>query len=236
MLELSKQKLLIIAPHPDDEVIGCGGMIKKIKEAGGRVYVLFLTVGDTRDFTKKGLSTAKERGTEIKKVAKYLKYDDYELVFAGNDFHLKLDLLGQKKLMDVIERESRVSLEAVSPTVVAFPSPISYNQDHRTTALAAHAALRPAAQNRKHFVKTVLSYESPADIWNTKNEFEPNFFVPLSRSELQAKIRALKLYKCQLRDLPNLRSPKTLFDLAAIRGALFGCELAEAYKIWRVGL
>src|SRR3990167_4258794 len=48
-MDFKKQKLLVIAPHPDDEVIGCGGLIAKIKDAGGQVYVLFLTVGDTRD-------------------------------------------------------------------------------------------------------------------------------------------------------------------------------------------
>ncbi|KKR86620.1 MAG: hypothetical protein UU34_C0012G0018 [Candidatus Curtissbacteria bacterium GW2011_GWA1_41_11] len=54
-MDFKKQKLLVIAPHPDDEVIGCGGLIAKIKDAGGQVYVLFLTVGDSRDFTSKPL-------------------------------------------------------------------------------------------------------------------------------------------------------------------------------------
>ena len=120
-MELAKQTLLVIAPHPDDEILGCGGLIKKIKDAGGKVYVLFLTVGDTHDFSNKGLSTGKERQKEIEKVAKFLKFDDYYLAFGGNDHHLKLDLWGQKALMDMIERGSSVSLEKVKPTIVAFP-------------------------------------------------------------------------------------------------------------------
>ena len=50
MFDFKGQKLLVIAPHPDDEVIGCAGLIQKIKNGGGKVFVLFLTVGDTNDF------------------------------------------------------------------------------------------------------------------------------------------------------------------------------------------
>ena len=96
----SSDKLLVIAPHPDDEVIGCGGLIQKVKKAGGKVYVIFLTNGTTNDFSKNGPSTENERDEEIKKVSKFLDFDDYHIAFEGNDFHLKLDTIGQKKIME----------------------------------------------------------------------------------------------------------------------------------------
>jgi len=118
----SSDKLLVIAPHPDDEVIGCGGLIQKVKKAGGKVYVIFLTNGTTNDFSKNGPSTENERDEEIKKVSKFLDFDDYHIAFEGNDFHLKLDTIGQKKIMDMIERESPISIEKIKPTIVVFPS------------------------------------------------------------------------------------------------------------------
>ena len=233
MFKLKTQTLLVVAPHPDDEVIGCGGLINKITENGGRVYVLYLTVGETRDFSKRGYSGLEERRKELEEVSKFLKFDGFDLAFEGNDYHLKLDILGQKALMDVIERESPVSIERVKPTIIAFPSPASYNQDHRIAAVAAHAATRPAQADSKHFVSTVLAYEEPADVWSWQERIEPNFFVPLSKHELLIKIAALKIYKSQLRTFPNLRSIDLVRELAVLRGAEVGRELAEGFCQFR---
>ena len=234
-MDFKKQRLLVIAPHPDDDVIGCGGLIAKIKDAGGKVYVLFLTVGDTRDFTKEGLSTAKERIAEIEAVAKFLKYDDWDLAFKGNDYHLRLDTLGQKALMDVIERESKVAIEKVKPTIIAFTSPESYNQDHRIAAYAAHASARPQPKGAKHFVETVISYEEPADGWTTAKNPHPNFFVKLSEENLAKKAEAIALYKSQDRPFPNMRSKETIDALAKLRGSQSGVNLAEGFVAYRIG-
>lgn len=234
MLDLRKQRLLVIAPHPDDEVIGCGALIKKIKDAGGKVYVLFLTVGDTADFSQKGKSKGNERIREIEKVAKFLKFDAWHLAFFGNKFHLQLDLLGQKKLMDVIERESPVALEKIKPTIVAFPSVSSYNQDHRVAASAAHAACRPAPKVHKHFVPFVISYEEVADEWSLTTNVDINTYIALTKTEIDAKMNALKLYKSQLRVTTNLRSPQSVKLLAMLRGRMIGSEFAEGYKAIRI--
>lgn len=233
-MDFKKQKLLVIAPHPDDEVIGCGGLIAKIKDAGGQVYVLFLTVGDTRDFTKEGLSTGDQRLKEIETVAKFLKYDDWDLVFGGNDYHLRLDTLGQKALMDVIERDSKVAIEKVKPTIIAFTSPQSYNQDHRIAAFAAHASARPAPKGAKHFVETVLSYEEPADGWSPMKIQDPNFFVALSENNIAAKENAISLYKSQDRPAPSVRSKETIRALAKLRGSQYGVSLAEGFTAYRI--
>lgn len=233
MESLQEQTLLVLAPHPDDEVIGCGGLITKIKNSGGKVFVLFFTVGDTKDFSKRGISKAIEREKEVEDVSKFLRYDGYHIAFPGDKYHLKLDLLGQKALMDLIERESTVSIEKVKPTIVAFPLSTSYNQDHRTIAIATHAALRPAQRSTKHFVLTVLSYEEPQDAWILRNQPEPNFFVPLSKNEIDVKLSALKLYKSQLRPLPNPRALETIKSSATLRGAQCGSNFAEAFTAYR---
>ena len=236
MIDLKGQRLLVIAPHPDDDVIGCAGLIQKVKEKGGKVYVLFLTVGDTNDFSKKGISKIAQRKKEIEKVASFLKYDKYDIALVGSKYHLRLDLLGQKKLMDIIERGSSVSIEKTKPTIVAFPSFFSYNQDHRVAAQAAFSALRPQNRDSKHFVPIVLSYEEPADVWSIDGQTALNLFVPITEKEARTKLQALKFYKSQLRPFPNLRSIKALESLAILRGAQAGTEYAEAFTNHRIGL
>jgi len=236
MVNVKNQRLLIIAPHPDDEIIGCGGLIQKIKDKGGKVFVLFLTVGDTQDFSKTRKSSAIKRKKEIEKVASFLKYDKYDIALEGERYHLKLDLLGQKKLMDIIERESTVAIEKVKPTIIAFPSFYSYNQDHRVAAEATFAAVRPSNREAKHFIPTVLSYEEPADLWNKTQQILPNVFVPITEKETSIKLKAMHFYRSQLRMFPNLRSSKALQTLAVLRGAQAGREFAEAFVNYRIVL
>lgn len=224
----------MIAPHPDDEVVGCGGFIKRIKDEGGKVYVLFLTVGDTKDFTKEGLSTSKQRQKEIQQVASFLHYDRHYLAFEGNQYHLKLDVLGQKRLMDVIERDCPVALERIKPTIVAFPSPFSYNQDHRIAAAATHACLRAAPKNTRYFVPIALSYEQAADGWTFHSQPEPNFFIELREKDMRVKQKAIELYASQNRINNNPRSKDVLRNLAQLRGALAGTKLAEAFFAHRI--
>ena len=230
---LNNERLLIIAPHPDDEVIGCAGLISKIKAGGGKVFVLFLTIGATKDFSRKGASSISEREAEIVKVVKFLKIDDYEIAYRGNEYHLRLDAHGQQPIINLVERISRVSIEKIRPTIVTFPSLYSYNQDHQLVAQATHAALRPAEPTTKHFVPTVLAYEMPMDEWSLNQQSVPNFFVPLTSVEMKRKTDAMSLYTSQMRPSPNPRSLEILTSLARLRGAHVGHEFAEAYYSYR---
>ncbi len=233
MVNLRGQTLLIIAAHADDEILGCAGLINKVKEASGKVFVLFLTNGTTYDFTKKGISTEEERAGEIEKVAKFLGYDGYHIAFPGNKFHLRLDELSQKDLMDEIER-GPTSLESVNPTILAFPSLGDYNQDHRRAAQAAFASCRPIPGMNKKIPGIVLSYEHTTGGWGISSEGNPNFFVPLSTQDMKKKIEALNLYKSQVRKNPHPRSAEIVQALAKLRGALCGAEAAEAFYLHRL--
>lgn len=233
MVNLGKQKILIVAPHPDDEIIGCGGLIAKVKESGSKVFVLFLTVGDTNDFSGDGFSSKKERLEEVERVAQYLGFDGYHIAFGHNRHHLRLDQEAQLKLISVIEREAPVSIEKIRPTAILFPSATNYNQDHRAAAQATFAACRPASRQYKYQAPMVFSYEVAADQWNMEKLFSPNFFVKLHNRHLRKKISALRIYKSQLRQRANPRSPKTLEGLAALRGAQSGNNLAEAFYCHR---
>lgn len=233
MLHLKDQKLLIVSPHPDDEVLGCGGLIKRVKDAGGKVYVLFLTVGETKEYSRNGVTKTDERLAEIEKAANYLQYDDYRIAFVGDNFHLQLDQIPQKDIMAEIESGKSISLNKIRPTIIACPQPDDYNQDHRAAALAVFAAARPAPDAIKPLQYIVLGYESvpTAGWWNASSN--ANFLVELSEKELHAKLTALKLYKSQVRPVPHPRSIQAMQNLARYRGMLAGAKAAEAFFIYR---
>ena len=73
--------MLVVAPHPDDEVLGCGGLMSRIRENGGEVHVLVMTVGDTRQYG--GTSVATVRLRELKEAMKYLRIDDFNVALKG---------------------------------------------------------------------------------------------------------------------------------------------------------
>lgn len=235
-IDWSNHRVLVVAPHPDDEVIGCGGVISRIKRAGGEVFVQFMTVGDTADFTSAGWSTAAERETEIDQVMRHLDADGHHIAFPGSEHHLRLDSSPRHELISMIERDSPLSLTALAPTAVFIPEWTSYNQDHRVTAEAVITALRPGDATVKPQPSIVLSYEEVADGWTAEPLAPPNVFVTLSEDDLDHKLKALSLYASQVREHPSTRSDFALRSLAAVRGAQSGIPLAEAFHClrWRI--
>ncbi|MFV2198260.1 PIG-L deacetylase family protein [Nocardiopsis sp. LOL_012] len=229
----SQERLLVLAPHPDDETLGCGGLISKAKNAGAEVFVQFATVGDTADRSPRGFSTAEERFVEIKKVCEHYGWDDWHMALPGDDFHLRLDLAGRLRLAQVFEQESPISIARIRPTVVLAPHPTSYNQDHRAVAEAAHTALRPSNAASRHHPRLALAYEEAADQWRTEAVIPPNLLVELSEKELSDKLLAMETYGSQSHPHPHTRSSLTLRSLAVLRGMQAGVPLAEGFHVLR---
>lgn len=232
MLDLADLRVLVVAPHPDDEVIGCGGMISRVKEAGGSVFVHFLTVGDTADLSSTGFSGAEERQVETRAVMDLLGVDDHTITFIGAEHHLRLDAMAQHDLVSAIESAGPLSVQAVEPDLVLLPGFESYNQDHRAAARAAMTALRPTG-GHAHEPAMVWVYEQPADQWNPGAVPTPNVYVSFDEEHLSQKLDALKLYASQWREPPNPRSADAIRGLAALRGAQAGTRLAEAFGCLR---
>lgn len=228
MNNFKTKTLLVIAPHPDDEVLGAGGLIKRFKDDGGKVYVLFLTVGSTSDFTKKGVSTEAERFKEINAINKFYKLDGWRIAFQGDLFHLQLDRLPLKQVIHEIERGENISLESLKPEIIAFPSLGDYNQDHEVAAKASFAACRPAPKKDKFVPEFVLSYEEPMETWSMKPK-QLNFFVSLSEAQINSKIKAMEIYESQKRKSPHPRSGEVIRSLAIVRGSSIGVNFAEGF-------
>lgn len=224
MLSLKKEKILIISPHPDDEVIGCGGLICSAKNVDADIHVLYMCTGETRQFVT-GRTDSKIRENEIKEVSKYGSFN-YSILFK-NEYFVRLDTLPQKEIIDPIED----LIESFKPSMILLPYGESYNQDHRATYNACITALRPLPRNIRHFVDKVLVYEEPYN-WTTNNNFKPNYYIDTTEVE-NNKIELMKLHKSQNRSGSFARSPENLLNRMRIRGSEVGCLSAEAYIMLR---
>ena len=225
MKSLKNEKLLVIAPHSDDEVLGCGGLISKIKKEGGKVFVLIFNLGFEKNDTKESQDKRKQ---EVKEAMNALKVDDYHLVHEKADDNRDLDAEPLHSLIEVIESTSNVSLEKISPTIVAIPTIFSHHQDHVHVHNACIAALRPISTPVS---STVLSYEAPEHSrWSSSGVFEPNFFVEID-DVIENKIMAFSKYSSQIRlggrDADSIRSQ------AKYRGQEVGKNLCEAFYVHR---
>ncbi len=232
-MDWSQERILVYAPHPDDETLGCGGLMSKAKAAGAEVFVQFLTVGDTADLSPKGFSTAEERYAEIKKVADHFRWDDWEMALPGDQYHLRLDAVPRVDLVQLIERESPLSIERLRPTVVFTPHRLSYNQDHKAVAEAVHTALRPSNTALRHHPRLALAYEEAADHWREEALSPPNLIVELDEKQIDDKLHGMRLYGSQSHQHPHTRSESTLRSLAFLRGMQAGVALGEGFHVLR---
>ena len=225
MNNLSNEKLLVIAPHSDDEVLGCGGLISKVKKSGGKVFVLIFNLGFEKDDTSE---SQEKRKNEVKNAMDVLGVDDYDLVNSEPNNNRNLDSKPLHDLIEVIESTSNVSLEKISPTIVAIPTIFSHHQDHVHVHHACIAALRPISTPVSSIV---FSYEAPEHSrWSASGIFEPNFFVEID-NEIENKIQAFLKYESQVK--PGGRDADSIKNQAKYRGQAVGKNLCEAYYAHR---
>lgn len=234
MFNFKKKKILIIAPHPDDEVFSCGGLIHRCKSEGGEVYVLYMTVGTTHDYSANGLSRKNERLAEVEKVAKFFKFDGYRIALPGDKYHLHLDSIPQRELINEIECKGDICLDKLKPCIVIAPSGDDYNQDHRAVNQAVITAVRPVVPEYKCLQKLILKYEPP-NIWSDRGmQDAPNFYIELSEEDIKAKLKAVNLYKSQIKDPQGPFSLHGAKTHALMRGMQIGRKYAEAFFARRI--
>lgn len=201
-------KNLVISPHVDDEVLGCGGIIDS------SFFIYYCGIDESRLREDKDATPIDIRMSELKKTADFLGFK-----FECNESS-KVNHFTEQEFINAFEDV----INRIRPEKVFLPHP-GYNQDHRTIFNAAFIALRPHDKN--FFVKKVLVYEAAHDvIWNPKS-MNLSYFVPI---DIEKKIKAYEMQSSQVR---GMRSPQILIDIAAARGAASGCKYAEAFEIIR---
>ena len=224
-------KILVVAAHPDDEVLGCGGTMARLAMEGNDVYTLILGEGITaRDKKRDRINREKDLGelkNHIVRANKLLGVKKtYTFGFPDNRF----DTVA---LLDIIKTIEEVKSE-VSPDIMFTHHHGDLNVDHNITFRAALTACRPI---KDESVKEVYSFEILSSTeWNATSSityFMPDYFVDISKS-IETKINALKEYKSELRDFPHPRSLEAV-ELNAKQWAMkVGLEAAEAFKTIRV--
>lgn len=231
---LSRQRLLVVSPHADDETYGCAGTIARIKALGGEVYVVLASVadlvhyGDDGDGQNKKLVTQRTRLDEFESVMKLLDVDDWDVLFTDSATHLALDTVPRKQLVGLLESDSRLSVDAVRPTMVMIPA-LSYNQDHEALYRACVTATRPGAEGEKFTVPFVLAYDNTSLFWSPEQQrFHPSLYVDVSRF-LDVKIEAMRLHASQVRSPLYHGSPEGLELATRVRGREVGVEAAEGF-------
>jgi len=224
------ESVLVIAAHPDDEVLGCGGTMLKLSKAGRPVNVVIMAEGLTSRDPKR--DTAR-RATELNALASTAAKAN-QLVGA------KVELLGfpdnRMDSVDRLEITKRVEeqLEKHRPRTVFTHHPGDVNIDHRQIFDAVVAACRPMPGSS---VRELFMFEVPSSTeWQPAafgRPFEPQYFVDIS-AELPGKLQALECYTTEMRAWPHPRSLAAIEHLARWRGATIGVDAAEAFAVGRV--
>jgi LmbE family N-acetylglucosaminyl deacetylase len=223
------KSILVIAAHPDDEVLGCGGTIAKLAANGARVNILILATGLT---SRKGFCPEKSAdalGVHYERA----KQAGRLLGAASVDFadfpDQRLDTL---PLLDITQR-IEAEVEATNPDTIFTHHGGDLNMDHEVVYRATLTATRPTVGGR---VTAVYSYEVPSSTeWAFQKftpQFRPSVFHDVSAT-LAYKIQAMQIYESEVRSFPHPRSPEALEAIARRWGSVVGLPAAEAFELVR---
>jgi LmbE family N-acetylglucosaminyl deacetylase len=224
------KKVLVIAAHPDDEVLGCGGTIARHTDAGDQVQILIMAEGATsRQLQRNRVEASKELSALVeaaKTAGSILGAAGVELLDLPDN---RLDSLDR---LDLIKRiEDRIGY--YQPEVIYVHHAGDVNVDHRRLHEAVITACRPTPGQP---VRRMLSYEvASSSEWQPPGSapaFTANWFVDIS-SQWHRKREALQAYASEMRAWPHARSFEALEHLAKWRGAQVGVEAAEAFFLLR---
>lgn len=218
--------ILVMAAHPDDEVLGCGGYIAARTNLGDEVSVAFVSDGVSSRRGRSANSEIEARRHSAQMAAKVLgvknlSFDD----FPDN----KLDSV---PLLDIVQSIECV-IDRVQPSIVLTHFGGDLNIDHQIVNQALLTACRPTVNQ---VVNQIMFFEVPSSTeWQVPvggEAFVPNWYEDISQT-LNLKLQALNLYSEELRDWPHPRSVEAVKHLAHWRGASCGVDAAEAFVFGR---
>ncbi len=218
------KNILIVAPHPDDEVLGCGGIIAKYSGEGSRVFVLVVTRGTPKLYSADKIDNIRREARSA-----HGMLGVKETVFL--DFPApELDMISLAE----ISREITEVIKRFSITDLYIPHRGDIHGDHRVVFNACLVAARPVGDCS---VKSIFAYETLSETeWAPPfgdDAFIPTKFVDVS-TIFNKKLEAMNCFKSQLKQFPNPRSIETLTALSKFRGSTVGFLHAEAFMVIRV--
>jgi LmbE family N-acetylglucosaminyl deacetylase len=222
-------RVLVVAAHPDDEVLGCGGTIARLVQEGHEIHVAILAEGITSRYsqrTQADPSLLRDLHANTRQAASTLGAKDVSLHGLPDN---RLDTV---PLLDVVKIVESL-IEKISPFRIYTHHGGDLNVDHAVVNRAVLTGTRPVQGCP---VREIYLFEVPSSTeWAFQQlgpMFQPNVFVDVSRT-LELKIRAMTCYESEMREFPHPRSPEALRAWARRWGSVAGCGAAEAFQLVR---
>jgi len=214
------EKVLIVAPHPDDETLGCGGSLLRHKSEGDQIHWLIMTtVTEDVGYSQQQISS---RETEIEKVAAVYGFTSF---LQANFVTTTLDTYSKSVLI----REVSSYFSEVQPNIIYLPFRNDVHSDHAAVFDAVAACSKSF---RYPYIRKVRAYETLSEtefsIRPDKAGFSPNLWIDISEY-LDRKIEIMRMYEGEMGKHPFPRSEQNIRALASYRGAVAGVLAAEAF-------
>jgi LmbE family N-acetylglucosaminyl deacetylase len=211
-----KNKVLILAVHPDDETLGCGGTLLKHKAKNDEVHLLICTSINKSDIN------FSIREKEIKQVSKLYNFD------STHNLRLKTMQVDRYPLSELIDKISSI-IDKVKPNIIYLPFKSDVHSDHRIIFEAAYSCTKSF---RYPFIKKIYMMETLSETEfapsTIENSFFPNVFIDITKY-IDKKIKIMRLYRSEIKKHPFPRSEKNIRALATFRGSTCGFEYAESF-------
>jgi LmbE family N-acetylglucosaminyl deacetylase len=218
------KNILVIAPHPDDEVLGCAGLIKRETLKGNTVNVLIVTRGSAKKYSEEKVNNVRKEALKAHAILGVEKTLFLDFPAPDLDMESKAEMSG--KISEVIRK--------LEINELYLPHRGDIHHDHEAVFTAGLVAARPVSGNP---VKRIFSYETLSETeWAapfSSDTFIPTFFVDVTQV-FTSKLEAMKQFKSQLREFPNSRSLEAIEALAKFRGSTVGVNFAEAFMTIRI--
>ena len=213
-----KNRILVVAAHPDDETLGCGGTLLKHKANGDKIHWLICTT------LNKSHNYYQNREKEINKVSKFFNFDSVQ------NLRFETTKMDQYKMIEIIEKISKV-INKVKPNIIYLPFKEDVHTDHKKIFEASYSCTKSF---RYPFIKKIYMMETLSETEFApsiqKDSFAPNTFVDIAK-HIDKKIQIMNIYKSEINKHPFPRSKKNIMALAAFRGATCGLNYAESFML-----
>jgi len=213
-----KDKILVVAVHPDDETLGCGGTLLKHKADDNKIHWLICTTLNKND------NYYQNREQEINRVSKLYNFDSVQ------NLQFETTKMDQYNMNEIIEKISKV-INKIKPNIIYLPFKEDVHTDHKKVFEASYSCTKSF---RYPFIKKIYMMETLSETEFApsiqKDSFVPNTFVDIAK-HIDKKVKIMNIYKSEINKHPFPRANKNIKALATFRGATCGFKYAESFML-----
>ncbi len=213
-------KVMVVAPHPDDETLGCGGTLLKHLQAGDELSWVVMTKMELRQGFSDDVIARREK--EIAMVAERYQFN---MTYRGQFATMELDKYGMSDLIGFVSG----AVQDAKPNIIYMPFPGDIHSDHTVVYEAVKSCTKSF---RYPSVTSLRVYETLSEtdfsLQTNTSSFQPNLFVSMGQ-HLDEKIEIMKIFDSELGQHPFPRSERAIRAQATLRGTVAGVEAAEAF-------